>query len=201
MSYKVFASLNIAIIGAGRVNDALARNLLAAGHSVYVGVKDDKAYLNDSLFEEFDDFYASDIETAASHADVIILATSVEEVKEAAYLLDDVKRKVIIDMSGLNAAKPAKQLHTIKAIKAITYSDQVVKCYSCSGYEKLINPFAESETMDMLIAGGTKKAKEVAKLVTRDIGFTDCFDFDDANAAALLDKIYTYMKPAEKAVA
>ncbi len=189
MGYRKFVSMNIAIIGLCKVCEALAQGLAFAGHEIYIGVteNDDTSKL-DNLLDEFENINVTSIETAATIADIIIITAPADDVREIAYQLNDVRKKVIIDA----CAAPKKAIeysNTVNAIKAITGSPHVVKCFNCTGYENLLNPGYEEEAIDMFVAGDSMLGKEIAKYLAKDLGFADCHDFGGSDTIQLLENM------------
>lgn len=189
MQYKPFALMNIAVIGDGPVIESIARKLAKSPYNIYIGTKSEHALLSDDLFEKHFNVFHATIEYAAASADLIILATPADEVREASYLLDDVRNKVIIDMSGLFYSRFGNYINTLNAINAITYSPYVVKCYSSGGVDSVINLFNRRNYSTMYYAGDSKKAKEMLKLVSRDLGFEDFYDFGYSKDILELDRV------------
>lgn len=186
MAYKTFASINIAVIGDGKVGEVLAKGLAIADHNIFIGIKEEYTSIHEDFFTEFDNVALTSIDYAAAVADIIIIATPANQVREAAYLLDDVRHKVIVDMSGFNS-KDDMSLHTANAIHAITYSPNVVKCYGENGYMSLRNLFRVKSRDEIYVAGDSKKSKEIVKLLMRDIGFNKVVDLGGNENIALLD--------------
>ena len=189
MGYKAFASMNVAIIGRGKTSAVLAQGLALAGHEVLIGIKEDEKISFDYLVDEFDNIFITSIEDAAQEADVIIMSTAPEEVRERAYLLDDVRGKVIIDTSYMNINTSADYLNTLNAIKAITGSALVVKCFSAIGFEPPANFLSNESKNSIFVAGDSKKAKAMATLIARDLGFGDCHDYGGDDSVPLLDEM------------
>lgn len=188
MGYKTFASMNIAVIGRGKVCEALAKELALSGHSVFLGTKSEFD-ISHELLDIYDNICPATIEYAGAIADVIIMATTIEEVREAAYLLDDVRNKVIIDLTSFNLTRFGEYTHTINAIKSITGATNVVKCFNNTGYEHLIDPHVINVSIDMFMAGDSKKAKQIASLLARDLGFEQCHDIGNSDKIQLLDEM------------
>jgi predicted dinucleotide-binding enzyme len=186
MGYKAFASMNIAIIGNGKTTAVLAQGLALAGHEILIGLKENEDVLFDFLVDEFENINFMDIEEAAAEADLVILASSPENVRESAYLLDDVRGKVIIDTSYMNTSSIGEYFNTLNAIKAITGSQNVVKCFNNGGFDPLSSKPGE---IQMFLAGDSIKAKEMAKLLARDLGFGECNDFGGSDSVTLLDEM------------
>ena len=80
-------------------------------------------------------------------------------------------------------------INTITAIKAITGSPFVVKCYNCNGFESMLTDKKTEKPADMYLAGDSIKAKEVAKVLVRELGFDNCFDYGGDNCVEELDNL------------
>src|ERR1700733_6486086 len=97
MGYRMYVSMNIAIIGCGEVADGYAAGFALAGHNVFLAWKNGvKRWVNPGL-TSLDNVYLTSIEEAAGIADLIIIATMPKEVREVSYWLGDVRHKTIID--------------------------------------------------------------------------------------------------------
>lgn len=177
--------MDIAIIGNEKISSVLAMGLLNVGHQVYIGVKDREVQLPEAL----DDVCVTTIEDAATRADLIIMTTQPADVREAAYLLGDVRRKVILDVSYMSCPPSQQYLNTLSAIKSITGSQNVVKCFNAAGFQSSSRGSRKDNTINMFLAGDNQKAKELAKWIARDLGFTECHDFGGSDSATLLDEM------------
>lgn len=187
MGYKTLVSLDIAIIGSGEHSECLAKKLSLAGHEVFLGLKE-TSKVSDDIFEEFDSIYRCNIDDAASVSDVIILSTAAENVREKAYLLDDVRDKIIIDFTSSH--QPDKEdINTIKAIRAITGSQHIVKCYKSGTYKHLLSPLFKDISIDLFMAGDSRKAKQLMRIIAKDMGLDNCYDFGNADTVVLLDEM------------
>jgi len=189
MGYKSFACMTIALVGNGRLSAVLAQGLAIAGHEVLVGIRENDKIMFDFLLDEFENIQVMHVEEAAAAADLIIMATQPELVREMAYLLDDVRRKVILDITGIHHNGTGNYFNTVNAIKSITGSPFVVKCFNTRGFEIVSTPATRDNTINMFVAGDNKKAKETAKVIARDLGFADSHDFGGIDAVPLLDEM------------
>lgn len=189
MGYKSFASMNIAIIGNGRMSAVLAQGLALAGHEIMIGIKEEETIMFDFLLNEFDNIQVMDVESAAHLADLIIMATAPEQVREMAYLLDDVRKKVILDITSAHNSRFSSYFNTLSTIKAITGSPYVVKCFNTRGFEPGKRVAGKDNTINMFIAGDDVKAKATAKVIARDLGFAESHDFGGIDAVPLLDEM------------
>jgi 8-hydroxy-5-deazaflavin:NADPH oxidoreductase len=176
MAYKTFVSLDIAIIGSEKIVSPLALELECAGHNIFTCYEDDLSDL-------------SIIEHAAEAADVIILATDIAHIREIAYWLGDVRKKVIIDATSFLSTPLAENINTLNVIKAITGSTHVAKIYSCADYKHVLDMFIKKTEIDMFMAGDCNKAKEVVKVLAIDMGFRYCHDFGNNSTIPLLEEM------------
>ena len=134
MGYKTFASLNIAVIGAGHTGKSFATAFALAGHHVFLAWRDGDEPQVGTLLQTLTNLTICSIEEAAAVADVILIATPPAHVREVAYWLGDVRRKVIIDVS-------AAHLWDITAVGAL---DKIVLKYRKAGIEVEVLGFNEA---------------------------------------------------------
>ncbi len=189
MGYKSFVSMNIAIMGAGKKSESLARSLASAGHEIFMGLKNYDNPISYYLRDAYENINITSVEQAAAMADIIIIATPLDEVRKTAYLLDDVRRKVVIDITSSVSVRSEDYLNSLNAIRSITGSVHVVKCLNCKGYENLISPLFQNKIIDMLVVGESKKAKEIVKIISKDLGLENIYDFGDNDATLLMDEM------------
>ncbi|MDR3678649.1 MAG: NAD(P)-binding domain-containing protein [Flavipsychrobacter sp.] len=190
MGYKTFVSLNIAVIGEGRKVISLAKRLANVGHNISIGWKDGGAKDQKIMGSRLGDCISfAHITDAAAEADVIIISAAASHVREIAYLLDDVRRKVIVDSTFILPEAFEENINTINAITAITGSPFVVKSFNCSGYQNLIDPLFKGQSVDSFVAGNSIKAKAVVKILARDLGYSNCYDFGNDTTIPLLEEM------------
>jgi len=189
MSYKSFVSMNIAIMGAGKQSERLARSLASAGHELFMGLKNYANPISYYLRDDYDNINITSVEQAAAMADIILIATPLDEVRRTAYLLDDVRRKVVIDITSSVSVKAEDYLNSLNAIRSITGSPHVVKCLNCKGYENLISPLFGNKKIDMLVVGESKKSKEIVKIIAKDLDMENVYDFGNNDTTILMDEM------------
>lgn len=180
--------MNIAIIGPGNVGAALAQQLIKAKHTVLIGARfplSEKALLLATTIGE-DRFVAT--EMAVKECEVIVITTPPEAVLQIIPQLGDIRGKTIIDATNSIRRTPDPYPTAYHAIKAITNSRAVVKCFNSTGFENMLNPIYRGEGIDMFCAGDDKQAKQVAEQLSRDIGFASCYDFGGDDKVELLEK-------------
>ena len=189
MGYRAYVSLNVAIIGGGKVSEDLTEAIVMAGHVVYRANKDGLA--NDvapELLSSGNVFQCS-IEDAAANADFIVIATPPQDVREVAYWLGDVRQKVIIDITANIHITGYDYINTVGAINAITGSTNVVKVLNIFGYEHLFSPLFGGTKVELLLAGDSRKAKEITKIIAKELGVTQFYDFGGSDTFCLFDEM------------
>lgn len=187
MGYKVFVSMNIAVIGTGKIAESYALAFAEAGHDVYMAWKDNSNVIPNPMLETLMGVHFCSIEEAAEVADMIVIATSPRDVREVSYWLGDVRTKVIVDLTSNTFAASDEQVKTVCAIQAITGSQHIVKAFHTRGYEQLLKPLFKGEAVELILVGDSKKAKEVVKIMALDFGITHCYDFGGTETIPLFN--------------
>ena len=185
MEYKKFVSLNVAVIGDGRVASMHTAALLLAGHEVFLAGKE----VAESLWQYADNVHICSIEDAAAVADFIIIATQPKDVREVAYWLGDVRRKVIIDVTANVHTDDPEYINTVGAIAAITGSLHITKVFNTIDYQQLLKPLFGKDKIQLLLVGDSRKAKEITKIIARELGVTHFYDFGDNSTLPLFDEM------------
>lgn len=192
MAYRSFVSLNIALIGYSDVSYNMAMSFISAGHVVYAADRDG-AVINPAM-RLLDNVQVCSIEAAAEYADFIVIATPAADVREVAYWLGDVRKKVIIDLTANVPAEAGNTevINTTNAITAITGAQHIVKALSIRGYNIHFNQLFGGQQVDMVLAGDSRKAKEIAKIIARECGFATFTDLGSSDAFTLVDDLARY---------
>lgn len=180
--------MKIAIIGTGNVGGALAQQLVKAGHTVLMGAKFPLSEKSIKLATKIGEDRFTSIESAAKQCEVIIITTPSSAVLNVITQLGNVENKTIIDTTNSIWDKPEPYPTAYHALKTITKSDAIVKCFNTTGFENMLNPTYKGEGIDMFCAGDNTSAKEIAKLLAKDVGFKNCYDFGGDDKVELLEK-------------
>lgn len=183
MKYKTLVCMNIAIIGDGKSSANLALGLAAAGHIIWLAGNERAAQFAAGVST----IQITEAETAKDAADVVILTCASSKVREEIYHLDDVRNKIVIDAT-LPDFQETGYINTLAIIKTISGAADVVKVFHTCGSENLATG-AKEDGANMLLAGDSKKAKELAKMIGRDLGYAYCQDLGDTEAVPLLDEM------------
>jgi predicted dinucleotide-binding enzyme len=188
MAYKTFVTMNIAIIGSGDTAETYASAFALAGHHVYMAWNEDEAGASDAL-QLLENVHVCSIEEAADLSDLVIIATAPKDVREVAYWLGDVRRKVIIDASANVCIAAGEEVRTACAITAITGSQHVIKAFNAKGYEQIMKPLFKGDKVELLLTGDSLKAKEVIKILCLEMGVTACYDLGGSDTIPLFDEL------------
>lgn len=180
--------MNIAILGSGNVGGALAQSLIKAGHTIMMGVRMPLSEKSLKLAAKIGEDRFAAVENAAKQSEAIIITTPPDAVLSLIPQLGDVSNKVIIDASNSIRVKPEPYPTVFHAVKALTKSELVVKCFNTTGFENMLNPVYNGEGIDMFCAGNSKEAKQFAEKLSKDIGFAACYDFGGDDKVELLEK-------------
>jgi 8-hydroxy-5-deazaflavin:NADPH oxidoreductase len=181
--------MNIAIIGSGNVGGALAQSFIRAKHTVLIGAKFPLSEKSIKLATIIGEDRFTSIENAASQAEVIITTTPPEAVLSVVPKLGAVNNKIVIDTTNSIRTKPEGFITAYHAIKELTGTDNVVKCFNSTGFENMLHPVYNGEGIDMFCAGNNKDAKAVATQLAKDIGFATCYDFGGDDKVQLLEQL------------
>ena len=179
--------MTIAIIGSGNVGGALTKRFWAAGHQIYLGVRNINEFKGSELVA-LKNVTAQSITEAVQNAEVIVLAAPAQLAAEVAKSLGDVSGKIIIDTMNAVFVKPPGFTNTADAILANCNTTDVVKCFNNTGFENMTNPDYNGTAIDMFMAGDSTKGKAVAKQLALDAGFADCIDFGGNNKFDLIEQ-------------
>ncbi len=179
--------MNIAIIGTGNVGGALAKKLAAAGHSICLGVRDIENFKGKGLLNK--NISVQLVREAVAVSEVIILATPAKFTIEVTRSLGDTGEKIIIDaMNIVRGQGPEGFTTTTSAILANTSTRNVVKCFNVTGYNNMENPVYKEGAIDNFVAGDSEKGIQVAKILSRDIGFANCYEIGGNDTFFLMEQ-------------
>lgn len=179
--------MQIAIIGTGNVGGALATNWSEKGHTIRLGVQDLNAFKGTALLKN-KNTTAHRISDAVAASDVVLIATPPTAIFSIIEQMGDIKGKVIIDAT--NAVRQTPEPYaTVYHCLAEKTGAEVVKCFNTTGFENMLDPKYQGEGITMFMAGDSEKAKEVAKQLALEAGFSACVDFGKADKVELLEKL------------
>lgn len=182
--------MNIAVIGSGNVGSALAQGLSKAGHNILFGVRDAASAKAEKASGLVSNAKIVSVAVACKQADVIIISTPPEAVLDLVAQLGDVSNKILVDATNSIRTRPEPYPTAFHALKALTKSDKVVKCFNSTGFENMTNPvYPNFGGIDMFCAGNDKTSKAIVQQLAKDIGFGECWDFGGDDKVELLEKL------------
>ncbi|MFM8741417.1 MAG: NADPH-dependent F420 reductase [Cytophagales bacterium] len=181
--------MNIAIIGSGNVGSALAQGLFKAGHTIFFGVRDATSAKAEKASGLVSNTKIVSVAEASKQAEVIIVTTPPEAVLNLVTQMGDVSNKILVDATNSIRTRPEPYPTAFHALKALTKSDKVVKCFNSTGFENMAAPVYPSlGGIDMFCAGNDKASKTIVQQLAKDIGFAECWDFGGDDKVELLEK-------------
>ncbi len=160
--------MRIAIIGAGSVGPALARNLSASGHDVVVGTRDPRGAAASAARETLGDVPVLDIDAALDGADAAVLAVPGAAMDDliAAHgaALDG---KVVMDAANRigESLSHEGEMNSVAALTAAAPSAAVYRAFNSLGWENFADPVIDGVRADLLYAGPASRQKEAEELV------------------------------------
>lgn len=167
--------MRIAIIGAGKVGQALGSSWAAGDHDVVYGVRNPSApdkWLVDAHMN------VTTPAAAVTDASVIVLAVPWSATLGMLATLGDLEGKVVVDPS--NAVKfggpivertLTSELSSAELLQAAIPKAHVVKAFNQYGAEVLAEPSAFWDLPVLLMAGDDAGAKDVVRTLAEDAGF------------------------------
>ncbi len=180
--------MKIAIIGSGNVGGALATVWSRGGHEINLGTRDPNHFKGKHLLDN-PNTKAVNIEEAVKNSEVVLISTPASNAVEVAKSLGDTTGKVIIDAMNIVMNRgPVGYNTTALALLDHTQTKDIVKCFNTTGANNLMNPDYNGIKLDMFVAGDSKKGKEVAKQLSADAGFGECFDIGGNEKFELIEQ-------------
>lgn len=174
--------LEIAVIGAGRVGQALGERWQSLGHRVRYGVPDP----TDKKYSELGAGRVALPSGIAASADVIVLATPWEAAESACRSLGAITGKIVIDCTNPVSRGPGGLGHAFglatsaaERISEWCGGAHVFKTLHQTGFETMADPSRHAVKPVMFVAGDDPKGKETV------IGLVEILGFEAADAGPL----------------
>lgn len=180
--------MKIAIIGAGNVGGALAKQWAKAGHTILLGLRDLNSVKAKKLEKFSSNISSHTISAAINKSEVVLFSTPPNAAVSIAKQNPSLKNKIVIDATNAVFKKPETYKTAFEGIKKETSCEDIVKCFNSTGFENMENPKYSDISIDMFAAGSSAKAKEAAKKLSLDAGFAECYDFGGDDKVELLEQ-------------
>lgn len=182
--------MTIAIIGAGRVGQALAHALIAQRNSVRFGVPEPARHADlPARFEGRCSVHG--VAEAIDPAETVILATPYGAALQVARSVADWSRRILIDATNPIAPGMAGLLvgttgSGAEQIAAAANRARVVKCFNTTGFENMAQPQYPAGALFMPVAGDDADARQKVMALATLIGF-EAVDMGALAAARYLE--------------
>lgn len=176
--------MNIAIIGAGNVGQALAQAFTRQGEAVVFGVQDPAKYTAETL-------PVLTVEAAVKQAELIILAVPYAATEAIAHSIPDWEAKILVDatnplapaLSGLSIGTTDSGAETIARH---ANNARVVKAFNTTGAENMANSHYPTGQIVMPICGDDAAARQQVMALATLIGF-EAVDMGALSAARYIE--------------
>jgi predicted dinucleotide-binding enzyme len=184
--------MNIAVIGMGSVGGTLGRRWATQGHAVVFGSRkptDPKAVAEATAMK----CRVASIRDAASAAEVVVLATPWQAVKDAIASAGSLSGKVLLDCTNpLTADVTALEIgHTTSGgeeVAKLAPGARVVKIFNTTGFGNMANADYAGTPATMFYAGDDASAKATAAALAKELGF-EPIDAGPLSASRLLEPL------------
>lgn len=182
--------MTIAIIGAGRVGQALAHALVAQRHTVRFGVPEPARHAElPHTFEGRATVHT--VAEAIAPAQTVILATPYAAALQVAREVADWAQRILIDATNPIAPGMAGLLvgttsSGAEQIAALATGARVVKCFNTTGFDNMAQPQYPAGALFMPVAGDDADARQKVLALATLIGF-DAVDMGALAAARYLE--------------
>lgn len=169
--------MKITIIGAGEVGLTLGRKWIQANHDVVFGSKPESLKKYREKLISLNLTAKTDLaESAAQHADIIVLAVPHEQILGVADSLRDLNDKTVIDVSNWftpdhSGLKLGFSTSAAEEIQKRVPKSHVIKAFNHYGTDVMANPqFGDRKAVLYFCGNNTDSLNQVAQLVN-DVGF------------------------------
>ena len=171
--------MNIAIIGAGNVGQALADGWAAKGHGVSFGVRNPDSAKAGAV--DRTKFKVLGNAQAVAGAEVVVLATPWPATRDAIAACGSLAGKIVLDatnplLPNLGGLEIGHSTSGGETVAQWAGGARVVKIFNTTGFNNMSNPAYGSERASMLYCGDDAPAKTTAASLAADLGFdpVDC---------------------------
>lgn len=167
--------MNVSIVGAGNVGQALARALVARGQAVTFGVPEPAKYAA-AVAALGPQARLGTVDEAIEAADLVILAVPYAAAEAVARSRPDWDGRILVDATNpLAPALAGLVLGTTtsgaEVIAAAARHARVVKAFNTTGAENLADPHYPGGDLFMPVAGDDAEARATVVALARLIGF------------------------------
>jgi 8-hydroxy-5-deazaflavin:NADPH oxidoreductase len=180
----------IAVVGAGRVGQALAHALVTKRYQVRFGVPDPARHA--TLAAQFrSQATVSVVSEAIEPAAIVILATPYSAALQVARDIPDWQQRILVDATnpiapGMDGLLVGTVTSGAQQIALQANQARVVKAFNTTGFENLANPRYPGGSLFMPVAGDDAEARQKVIALATLIGF-DAVDLGELSAARYIE--------------
>lgn len=171
--------MNIAIIGAGNVGQALANGWAAKGHTVSFGVRNPDSAKAGAV--DRSKFKVLTNAQAVAAAEVVVLATPWTATRDAIEACGSLAGKTVLDatnplLPNLGGLEIGHSNSGGEMVAQWAPGARVVKIFNTTGFNNMTNAVYGDEHASMLYCGDDAQAKTAAAALASELGFdqVDC---------------------------
>jgi hypothetical protein len=182
--------MTVAIIGAGNVGMALARNLVSHGEHVHFGVPDAAKYAA-AVAALGESARIGSVAEAIAEADLAILAVPYGAAQQVAESIRDWRSKILVDATnplapGLAGLALGTTTSGAEQIAQWAHGARVVKAFNTTGAENMAKPRFAAGAVFLPVAGDDADARARVLALATLLGF-DAVDVGPLAAARYLE--------------
>jgi predicted dinucleotide-binding enzyme len=164
--------MKLAMIGSGRVGNALGERFARAGHEIVYGVRNTRSDRAIEAQKSTPGSRLASLKDAAAEADVIVFCPNWDGAEEAAKALGDLHGKVLVDVTNPFGGTPLSTAGSgAQAVQAWVTNGRVVKSFNNIGSANFPNLDFGAQRPATFICGDDAGAKKVAADLGEQIGF------------------------------
>lgn len=182
--------MNIAIIGAGKIGELLGRRW-RPNHNVIFGVRDPESEKSKALAAQ--GFNIGTVQDSVDKSELVVLAVPASAVESTVKGTHGLENRIIIDLTNpISTPVPDGFQSMAEAVAEWSGSQQVIKALNQTGSANLENPKYGDISLDTLVCGNDKDAKNKVTTLVEELGFlpVDAGGLENAHLLENLAKLW-----------
>lgn len=158
--------MKIAVIGAGHVGRALGALAARAGHTLSVGVRDERSASTQAVRRELPTATLGTVTAAVQRSELILLTTPFAAAAEVLTVCGDLAGRIVVDCTnpiGPGLVHVGGERSGAEILAATAPSARMVKAFNVYGVENLADPvFGDATLRGMMPVAGDDPAAKAA---------------------------------------